>query len=56
MQANNLIIELDEHAIAQLLTSLGEHKIMYSHITIDKPTLEDYFLNIVRQKKSQEMI
>lgn len=56
VQANNLIIELDEHVIAQFLTNLGEHKIIYSQISIDKPTLEDYFLNIVRQNKPQETI
>lgn len=49
-QANQFTIELDEHAIAQFLAQLGEHKIIYSHISIDKPTLEDYFLNVARQK------
>ena len=51
-QANNLTIELDEHAIAQFITNLGERKIIYSHISIDKPTLEDYFLSIARQKEN----
>lgn len=41
-------IELDEHAIAQFLTALSEQKIMYSQISIDKPTLEDYFLSIAK--------
>lgn len=41
-------IELDEHAIAQFLTQLSEHRIMYSQISIDKPTLEDYFLSIAK--------
>ncbi len=52
-QANNLTIELDEHAIAQFLINLGEHKIIYSHISIDKPTLEDYFLNIMKQNNQK---
>lgn len=47
-QADQLMIELDEHAIAQLLTNLGERKIIYSNISIDKPTLEDYFLSIAK--------
>jgi len=47
-QATHLTIELDEHAIAQFLINLGEHKIIYSHISIDKPTLEDYFLSIAK--------
>lgn len=47
-QASHLTIELDEHAIAQFLADLGERKIIYSHISIDKPTLEDYFLSIAK--------
>lgn len=51
-QANQLTIELDEHTIAQFLTALGPQQITYSQISIDKPTLEDYFLNIVKQTKT----
>ncbi len=43
-----VIVELDEHAIAQFLTNLGKREISYSQISIDKPTLEDYFLSIAR--------
>lgn len=50
VQANHLTIELDEHAIARFLAALGERKIMYSHISIDKPTLEDYFLSIAKER------
>jgi ABC-2 type transport system ATP-binding protein len=49
-QANHLTVELYEHDIAQFLSNLAENKIIYSHISIDKPTLEDYFLSIARQK------
>lgn len=45
---NEIIIELDEHAIAHFLAQLAEHKIIYSQISIDKPTLEDYFLTIAK--------
>ncbi len=45
---DQITIELDEHAIAQLLTDLGNQKIMYSSISINKPTLEDYFLSIAK--------
>jgi ABC-2 type transport system ATP-binding protein len=48
VEATQITIELDEHAIAQFLTKLSEQKIIYSHISIDKPTLEDYFLSIAR--------
>jgi ABC-2 type transport system ATP-binding protein len=50
IQANHLTIELDEHAIAQFLMQLAERNIIYSHISIDKPTLEDYFLSVVRDE------
>ena len=46
--ANQVTIEHDEHAIAPLLAQLGKHNIMYSQISIDKPTLEDYFLSIAK--------
>lgn len=45
-EANTVAVKLDEHQIAQLLASLGSQNINYSHISIDKPTLEDYFLSI----------
>lgn len=41
-------VELDEHAIAQFLTELGKQNIVYTQISIDKPTLEDYFLSIAK--------
>jgi ABC-2 type transport system ATP-binding protein len=47
-QDNHLTIELDEHAIAQFLTNLSKREVIYSHISIDKPTLEDYFLSIAK--------
>ncbi len=47
---NHLTIELDEHAIAQFLADLAKQGIIYSHISIDKPTLEDYFLSVAKQK------
>ena len=48
IQDNYLTVELDEHAIAPFIIQLGERKIIYSHIAIDKPTLEDYFLSIAK--------
>lgn len=41
-------IEIDEHAIARFLALLSERRVMYSHISIEKPTLEDYFLSIAK--------
>lgn len=45
-QAANITIEIDEQAIAPFLVYLAELKVIYSEISIDKPTLEDYFLSI----------
>ena len=44
----NVTIEVDEHAVAQFIADLGERKVIYSHISIDKPTLQDYFLSIAK--------
>lgn len=45
---NKITIEIDEHLIANFLLNLSELKVVYSNISIDKPTLEDYFLNIAK--------
>ena len=42
-------IEVDEADIASLLTALAHAKIAYTHISIKKPTLEDYFLHIAQK-------
>jgi len=47
-QGYEIIILLDEHEIAQFLANIGAQQIIYSHISIDKPTLQDYFLSIAR--------
>jgi ABC-2 type transport system ATP-binding protein len=49
LEKNGLSIEIDDHAIANLLNSLTRNNIYYSHISIDKPTLEDYFLHIAKE-------
>jgi len=48
LQDNYLTVELDEHAVANFLTDLSNLKVLYSQISIDKPTLEDYFLSIAK--------
>ncbi|MFH0864194.1 MAG: ABC transporter ATP-binding protein [Candidatus Gottesmanbacteria bacterium] len=44
-----IIIELNEENIGQLLGRLSLAKIKYYQITIEKPTLEDFFLKISRE-------
>ncbi len=46
LQGTHITIELDEHHIAPFLADIGKNNLMYSQISIDKPTLEDYFLHI----------
>jgi len=42
------VIEIEEQKIGQLLGRLSLAKLKYSQITIDKPTLEDFFLEVTR--------
>lgn len=44
-----VFVEIDEQRIASLLLEIGRLGITYSYISIDKPTLEDYFLHISKQ-------
>jgi len=44
-------IEVDEHAIAQLLQELTHTGVTYTQISIRKPQLEDYFVMIAKQSK-----
>lgn len=44
-------IEINEHQVAQLLSGLAHESVSYSEISIARPTLEDYFLQIANQGK-----
>lgn len=48
IQGKSVEIEVDEQAIARLLIGLAQAAIEYSQISIEKPTLEDYFLQMSR--------
>lgn len=51
--SNGSLCELelqDESKIAPLLQKLAENRVLYTHINIEKPTLEDYFLAQVGKK------
>lgn len=50
IQGRLIEIEIEEHKIAGLLTALAQKGVEYTNISIDKPTLEDYFLHISRKK------
>lgn len=42
-------IHIDEQNVAQLLSYLAQQGVIYTQISIEKPTLEDYFLHIAKQ-------
>ena len=46
------LIELKEFEISKLLSLFSERGIKYSEISIDKPTLEDYFLKVSEEGSS----
>lgn len=51
VQKEHLIeIHVDEYDVANLLVGLGKIGIDYSQVSIEKPTLEDYFLYISKQR------
>lgn len=46
---HEIVVEIDEQKIAGFLINLAQLNVGYSQISIDKPTLEDYFLHIARR-------
>lgn len=46
IKQNFLEVQIDEHEVARFLNGLAKIGIEYSQISIEKPTLEDYFLYI----------
>jgi ABC-2 type transport system ATP-binding protein len=53
LEGKSIRVHLDEHAIASFLTALGQRSLMYDQITIEKPTLEHYFLHIARTQNNR---
>jgi len=51
---HSIEFEINEYAIAELLINLARAGINYTQISIDKPTLEDYFLQLVRTHKKPQ--
>lgn len=49
LQLHQIKIALEEQNIAHFLSAIAERKIIYSHISIDKPTLADYFLSLSKE-------
>ena len=54
VQERFIELEVDEHKIAELLSGLAKAKVEYTQISIDKPTLEMYFLQVAKQAKERK--
>ncbi|MFH1971576.1 MAG: ABC transporter ATP-binding protein [Patescibacteria group bacterium] len=50
---HHMKVELKEKDIPKLLTVLGEEKVVYSEISIEKPDLEDFFLKISKERNKK---
>lgn len=48
-------IEIDEQEIAQVLTQLAQRAVNYSHISIQNPTLEDYFITLQKERREKKL-
>jgi len=51
VEGREAVIQLKEKEVAMFLSKLAKHNIKYSEISIDKPTLEDYFLTQSKEGK-----
>lgn len=49
----SVTFEIDDHEIAEFLAGITKQHMSYTHIAIEKPTLEDYFLQIAQKKKGK---
>ncbi len=48
--AHHIELSVDETQVARYLSELGSKGVLYTQITFCEPTLEDYFLHMVKQK------
>jgi ABC-2 type transport system ATP-binding protein len=50
VQRQTAEVEIDEHHIAAFLQELALKAVTYTHISVFKPTLEDYFIMLARRR------
>lgn len=50
-----IILELEESMIASTLIDLARNNCIFTHVAIEKPTLEDYFLHIAKTTSSSNI-
>ena len=56
IEERKIVVELDEHRIAELLNALAKVGVEYTGISINKPTLEDYFLQLARSNSKKDLL
>lgn len=49
-EQKELVITIEEDQIAPFLTAVGEQGVHYSHIVVEQPTLEEYFLQMSKEQ------
>jgi len=52
IDGREIVINIEESLIAGFLACLADAKIEYTQISIDKPTLEDYFINQAKKESN----
>lgn len=53
IKGKHIWIDIDEHKIAYFLQEMGNRKLEYSEIGIEKPSLEDFFLENISGEKNE---
>ena len=53
VKGRHIWIDIDEHRIADFLQEIADKKFEYSEIGIEKPTLEDFFMEKLRGRKDE---
>ena len=56
LEGRNIVVDIKEQKIAEFLQSIAELGISYDQISIDKPTLEDYFLQVASKSKPAKRV
>jgi ABC-2 type transport system ATP-binding protein len=53
VERQSVEVEIDEHHIAAFLHELARQAVTYTHISLVKPTLEDYFLMLAKRSNKK---
>jgi ABC-2 type transport system ATP-binding protein len=53
VERQSVEVEIDEHHIAAFLHELARQAVKYTHISLVKPTLEDYFLMLAKRSNKK---